>query len=75
MFKAKNTEKRRHHLVHAEERWKAEEAEECRKAAEAEECQKAVEACHKTEEKAKHKAAEEATNKRVSVSMFPDKRC
>ena len=66
LFKAKNAKKRWCHLVHIEEWQKAEEAEECRKAAEV---------CHKVEEEAKCKAAEEAARKRVSVLMFPDKWC
>ena len=75
LFEAKNAEKRWCHLVHAEERRKAEEAEEHRKVAEAEERQKVAEAHHKAEEEAKRKAAEEAAKKRVSVLLIPDKRC
>ena len=68
LFKAKNAEKRRRHLVHMEERRKAEEAEERRKVAEVEERRKVAEARRKAEEEAKRKAAEEAAKKRVSVS-------
>ena len=75
LFEAKNTEKRRRHLVRAEKRRKAEEAEEHRKAAEAEEHWKVAEAHCKAEEEAKRKAAVEAAKKRVSVSSIPDKRC
>ena len=49
--------------------------EECRKAEEAEERWKAAEVHCKVEEEAKHKAAEEAAKKRVSVLMFPHKWC
>ena len=75
LFKAKNAEKRQHHLVCVEEWQKVEKTEECRKMVEAEEHQKAAEVHYKAEEKAKHKAAEEVAKKRVSVLMFPDKRC
>ena len=75
LFEAKNAKKRWRCLVHTEEWWKVEEVEECRKAAEAEECQKVVEVCYKVEEVAKHKAAEEAAKKRVSVLTFPNKQC
>ena len=75
LFEAKNAKKRWCRLVHAEERRKVEEAEEHRKAAEAEEHQKVAEVCHKVEEEAKHKAAEEAAKKRVSVLTLPDKWC
>ena len=74
LFEVKNAEKRWCHLVHVEERWKAEEAER-RKAAEAEERRKVAEARRKVEEEAKHKAAEEAAKKRVSVSTFSNKWC
>ena len=66
LFEAKNTKKRRCHLVCVEER---------RKVAEAEEHRKVVEVHCKVEEEAKRKAAEEAAKKRVSVSMFSDKQC
>ena len=75
LFKAKNAKKRQRCLVCVEEWRKAEEVEERRKAAEAEECQKVAEARCKVEEEAKHKAAEEAAKKKVSVSTFPDKQC
>ena len=75
LFKAKNTKKRQHHLVHVEKWQKAEEAEECRKVVKVEECQKVAEVDHKVyckvakvvvkvclriKEEAKCKAEEEA---------------
>ena len=73
LFKAKNAKKRWCRLVCTKEQRKVEEVEERRKVAEVEEHQKVVEACRKAEEGAKHKAAEQAAKKRVSVSTFPDR--